>query len=601
MKKWIVALGICTLLACSTLTITVAASEPTVRLPGNPVYMTSDHDGTTSWFDFYLSEVPAGYEITNGVYPGWCVQKYKEMANGSNPVLLKSCYATDLPSNYKVMSWDKINYIINHRQGKDRVSVQLAIWYFTDNINISTYPTTNAIKIAARTIINDTILNGPGYIPQSGDILAIPIIGAEGALQLAFLELTISIPSTFEGLVWYDTNANGIQNGNEPGIKNINVSLYLTNNTLIQYTTTNTQGIYSFANVLPGEYYLKFKLLTDYTFSPKDVGSDDTLDSDAAIDTGKTIVFPVSANASITIWDAGMYKSSGGTPTPPEPTPTNIRPKADAGGHYKGFINTNIIFNGSHSYDYDGRIITWRWNFGDGTNATGEITTHVYTLPGDYTVTLLVTDNKFATDMNTTNAHITLGNNPPSIPSLSGPLSGNANVAYQYTVVLTDPDEDNLRYIIDWGDGVQGTSPFIASGNNIQTTHQWNAAGIYKIQVYAQDTYNATSATYTLAVPIDVHYTQNLGYLIDGNGDGIYDTFHSNATGTETSVKHQTNGKYLIDSNGDGTYDQSFDTTTGQTQKYSEQPLLEYGIIILVILVIAALLIFYLMKRRNRP
>ena len=88
-------------------------------------------------------------------------------------------------------------------------------------------------------------------------------------------------------------------------------------------------------------------------------------------------------------------------------------------GHpIRGFINSNITFNGSRSYDpdTDGRIIAYRWNFGDGTNGTGEITTHSYTATGTYNVTLLVTDNDFATDLDTITAQITLGNNPPSVP-----------------------------------------------------------------------------------------------------------------------------------------------------------------------------------------
>jgi len=51
-------------------------------------------------------------------------------------------------------------------------------------------------------------------------------------------------------------------------------------------------------------------------------------------------------------------------------------------------------FNASKSYDPDGEIVSYNWNFGDGTpNATGMITTHIFMLPGDYPVTLTVTDN----------------------------------------------------------------------------------------------------------------------------------------------------------------------------------------------------------------
>jgi len=59
-------------------------------------------------------------------------------------------------------------------------------------------------------------------------------------------------------------------------------------------------------------------------------------------------------------------------------------------------------FNASKSYDPDGNITSYNWNFGDGTpNATGMITTHIFMLPGDYNVTLTVTDNYGLTNSTT--------------------------------------------------------------------------------------------------------------------------------------------------------------------------------------------------------
>ncbi len=38
-----------------------------------------------------------------------------------------------------------------------------------------------------------------------------------------------------------------------------------------------------------------------------------------------------------------------------------------------------ILFNGSGSYDLDGFIVAYLWDFGDGNNATGATPTHTYT------------------------------------------------------------------------------------------------------------------------------------------------------------------------------------------------------------------------------
>jgi PKD repeat protein len=44
------------------------------------------------------------------------------------------------------------------------------------------------------------------------------------------------------------------------------------------------------------------------------------------------------------------------------------------------------------SYDPDGLVVAWRWDFGDGTSSTQSSPTHVYVAPGSYRVTLTVTD-----------------------------------------------------------------------------------------------------------------------------------------------------------------------------------------------------------------
>jgi hypothetical protein len=55
--------------------------------------------------------------------------------------------------------------------------------------------------------------------------------------------------------------------------------------------------------------------------------------------------------------------------------------------------NSTIVFNASDSYDLDGNIVSFYWDFGDGENGSGIAPSHVYVFPGDYIVTLIVTDD----------------------------------------------------------------------------------------------------------------------------------------------------------------------------------------------------------------
>ncbi len=56
-------------------------------------------------------------------------------------------------------------------------------------------------------------------------------------------------------------------------------------------------------------------------------------------------------------------------------------------------INETVTFNASTSYDQDGTIVSYEWDFGDGTTGTGEIVTHQYVVSEAHQVTLTVTDD----------------------------------------------------------------------------------------------------------------------------------------------------------------------------------------------------------------
>ena len=66
-------------------------------------------------------------------------------------------------------------------------------------------------------------------------------------------------------------------------------------------------------------------------------------------------------------------------------------------------INQIVMFNASSSYDPDGYIVSYEWDFGDGniTSTTHEIIKHSYSESGSYKVTLTVEDDKGAKNSTT--------------------------------------------------------------------------------------------------------------------------------------------------------------------------------------------------------
>ena len=57
------------------------------------------------------------------------------------------------------------------------------------------------------------------------------------------------------------------------------------------------------------------------------------------------------------------------------------------------FSNQSILFDASGSYDPDGVVVSYFWDFGDGEIDTSKNPIHTYKNPGQYTVTLTVTDS----------------------------------------------------------------------------------------------------------------------------------------------------------------------------------------------------------------
>jgi len=75
------------------------------------------------------------------------------------------------------------------------------------------------------------------------------------------------------------------------------------------------------------------------------------------------------------------------------PSGGSQRPVALAGGPYSAQPGQIVSFSSSGSFDPDGTIAGYHWNFGDGTSANSANPSHTYAAPGIYTATLTVTDS----------------------------------------------------------------------------------------------------------------------------------------------------------------------------------------------------------------
>ena len=183
-------IGLVILISLSLIPTNVTATDDGLKLPSEMVRI-EVFDGTESYFSTTLSNVPAGYDVANGTYLGWCVdvRTQLERSPATHEVML---YSSINSSEFADERWDMINYILNHKPEQTTAEdIQQAMWYFV-NMNASYTPTRNG----AWTIINDTLQNGNGFIPTQGQIIAVivnPLIlfPAKPEVQVNIIEVTL--------------------------------------------------------------------------------------------------------------------------------------------------------------------------------------------------------------------------------------------------------------------------------------------------------------------------------------------------------------------------------------------------------------------------
>lgn len=158
--------------------------------------------------------------------------------------------------------------------------------------------------------------------------------------------------------------------------------------------------------------------------------------------------------------------------------------------------------------DREGQQVQYQFSWDDGTitgwtslQPSGQSITssHTWDRVGTYHVMVRARDENGSVSGWSSSRKVYIGvqpNAPPlPPPTPSGPARGEPLTSYQFSVVTTDPDDDNIYYGWDWnGDGTadewMGSYP---SGQSITTAHTWTSGGVYTVQVKAKDVRGATS------------------------------------------------------------------------------------------------------------
>ena len=155
-------------------------------------YDTVDIHTTLKWtagpgyWQFQVSGIPVDEETeamsNDDNFIAWCFEEgiYMNGNTNYNDVKLILSTSGSLEARYSGISWDKINYIINHKEGYTNAEIQQAIWYFAGEPS---------------GVYNDVVADaneyGVGYKPIRGGLVAV-IVDADGSannVQGTFMEV----------------------------------------------------------------------------------------------------------------------------------------------------------------------------------------------------------------------------------------------------------------------------------------------------------------------------------------------------------------------------------------------------------------------------
>lgn len=93
-------------------------------------------------------------------------------------------------------------------------------------------------------------------------------------------------------------------------------------------------------------------------------------------------------------------------------------------------------------------------------------------------------------------------NEPPTAPYIYGPPMAPPGVELYWAFVSDDPDGNQIKYIIDWGDGNSIETDYYAEGLAVEASHTYEELGEYTIKAKAEDEKGLAGGESTFEVSI---------------------------------------------------------------------------------------------------
>ena len=110
---------------------------------------------------------------------------------------------------------------------------------------------------------------------------------------------------------------------------------------------------------------------------------------------------------------------------------------------------------------------------------------------------------------------VIIGNRVPDPPVIDGPTNAKIRIEHTYTFRASDPDGDDVRYRINWGDGNHEWTEYYVQDTDVKVNHTYEEKGAFTVKAYAQDINGADGSETTLEVtmPKNKHFIFNFPLL----------------------------------------------------------------------------------------
>jgi PKD repeat protein len=182
------------------------------------------------------------------------------------------------------------------------------------------------------------------------------------------------------------------------------------------------------------------------------------------------------------------------------------------------YTNLQLRFDASRSYDIDGWIVDYTWEFSTGEIKHGAIVTHQFEDDGVYSVTLSITDDDHA--INTTTIEFTVKNQRPIATIRVAPdVYGDIYTTFRFDASASyDPDGTIHEAVWNFGDGTPIVTVLLTAEDTI-ITHTFSQPGIYNVTLVVVDDDGDFSLPAYLTITITAILTSSMTTPTDAGVD----------------------------------------------------------------------------------